>query len=70
MAEIAKFQSRKKSAAKCPICGRPPEGKYKPFCSHRCAEVDLSRWLGEVYRVPTDEKPEDAVTAEPEPDVE
>ncbi|HYB08136.1 MAG TPA: DNA gyrase inhibitor YacG [Alphaproteobacteria bacterium] len=70
MAEIAKFESRRKKAAKCPICGRPPEGKYKPFCSRRCADVDLSRWLGEVYRVPTDERPEDGVMVDREPDAE
>ena len=37
---------------KCPICGRPPVPAARPFCSKRCAEVDLSRWLHGVYRVP------------------
>jgi endogenous inhibitor of DNA gyrase (YacG/DUF329 family) len=37
---------------KCPICGKPRELKYRPFCSKRCADVDLGRWLGEVYSVP------------------
>jgi endogenous inhibitor of DNA gyrase (YacG/DUF329 family) len=37
----------------CPICGRPAEDpKHRPFCSARCRQIDLSRWLGEVYRVP------------------
>lgn len=40
----------------CPICGQPPQEKFKPFCSARCADVDLHRWLGGVYRVETDER--------------
>jgi uncharacterized protein len=35
----------------CPICGKPAAEKTRPFCSLRCAEVDLGRWFGEVYRV-------------------
>lgn len=45
---------------KCVICGKPVAEKYAPFCSKRCADVDLSRWLGGVYRIPTDEPPEDS----------
>lgn len=41
----------------CPICGAPASAKSKPFCSTRCAEVDLGRWLKGSYRVPTDEAP-------------
>lgn len=40
----------------CPICGKPPAEKFKPFCSARCADVDLNRWLGGVYAVPTNER--------------
>ncbi len=40
---------------RCPICGNPASPKYRPFCSRRCADVDLSRWLGGVYRLPTEE---------------
>lgn len=43
--------------AKCPICGKPAEAKFQPFCSKRCADIDLGRWLKEGYRVPTDEGP-------------
>lgn len=39
-------------AKPCPICGRPSTGADAPFCSKRCADVDLNRWLGGVYRVP------------------
>lgn len=42
----------------CPICGRPAEAARQPFCSKRCADVDLARWLGGVYRVETNEPPE------------
>lgn len=37
---------------RCPICSRPASPEFKPFCSKRCADVDLHRWLGEGYRVP------------------
>lgn len=39
----------------CPVCGKPPQPKFLPFCSTRCADVDLNRWLGGVYRVETNE---------------
>jgi uncharacterized protein len=42
---------------KCPICGRPAEAATVPFCSRRCADEDLRRWLGGEYRVPTSEAP-------------
>jgi len=43
---------------RCPICGNPSVPERKPFCSKRCAEVDLHRWLAGVYAVPTDEAPD------------
>ncbi|WP_425404575.1 DNA gyrase inhibitor YacG [Hwanghaeella sp.] len=49
----------------CAVCGRPAAAQYRPFCSKRCADVDLNRWLGEQYRIPTDE-PADG--EEPPPD--
>ncbi|EPX86257.1 Uncharacterized protein putative in bacteria [Rubellimicrobium thermophilum DSM 16684] len=36
----------------CPICGRPAVQRYRPFCSARCADVDLARWLRGDYRLP------------------
>ena len=45
--------------APCPICRKPVVDKFRPFCSKRCADVDLGRWLKESYRVPTDETPDD-----------
>jgi endogenous inhibitor of DNA gyrase (YacG/DUF329 family) len=36
---------------KCPICGKPQTPHYRPFCSRRCADVDLQRWLSGAYVV-------------------
>jgi endogenous inhibitor of DNA gyrase (YacG/DUF329 family) len=44
---------------RCPICGKPATAANKPFCSKRCADVDLHRWLSGVYAVPTNETPEE-----------
>ena len=38
----------------CPICGRKAEPRYRPFCSRRCADVDLGRWLTGGYAIPTE----------------
>ena len=40
------------TAERCPICDKPAEPKYAPFCSKRCADVDLSRWLKGGYAIP------------------
>ena len=39
----------------CPICARATLEAYRPFCSKRCADVDLARWLDGSYAVPSDE---------------
>ena len=49
-----------RTQAKCPVCGKPADTKYRPFCTKRCADVDLGRWLKESYRVPTDDGQDDA----------
>jgi len=61
-------------AKPCPICGKPEHTKLKPFCSARCADVDLYRWFTGAYAVPasdnadaedqqtTREKPQDGET--------
>lgn len=41
-----------KTVSKCTSCGNPQVPKYRPFCSKRCAQLDLGRWLNESYRVP------------------
>ncbi len=45
---------------RCPICGKLPVQKYRPFCSARCAQIDLGRWLKDGYRIESDESPEDS----------
>jgi endogenous inhibitor of DNA gyrase (YacG/DUF329 family) len=42
----------------CPICGKSTVAGYRPFCSRRCADIDLAKWLGGDYAVPSDD-PED-----------
>ena len=63
MAEIVHL----KPTRPCPICGKPSSQLYHPFCSARCQDVDLNRWLSGAYRAPTDEQPE-SVQVPPEDD--
>lgn len=42
----------------CPLCQQPSAQKYHPFCSARCADVDLHRWLGGQYAIPAVEPPD------------
>jgi uncharacterized protein len=39
----------------CPLCKKPTVDAFKPFCSSRCADIDLGKWLSEGYRVPVKE---------------
>jgi uncharacterized protein len=48
-----------RGAKPCPICGKPLQARFRPFCSARCRLVDLGRWLNGSYSVP-DERAEDA----------
>jgi uncharacterized protein len=40
---------------KCPICSKPVEESFRPFCSKRCADVDLARWFNGSYALPSDD---------------
>lgn len=51
----------------CPICGQPVTAEAYPFCSSRCAKVDLNRWLSGVYVIPAKEEDEEAEEPPPEP---
>jgi uncharacterized protein len=42
----------KAAARNCPICGKPATEASKPFCSERCRDVDLNRWLSNSYVIP------------------
>ncbi|HEV2532119.1 DNA gyrase inhibitor YacG [Phenylobacterium sp.] len=46
------------SAPQCPICGKPSDPATRPFCSKRCADVDLQRWLSGRYAIPAVEDQE------------
>lgn len=48
---MAEQPSKAKPAAgrRCPICAEPTDAAYRPFCSRRCRDVDLGRWLGGGY---------------------
>lgn len=45
-------EARAKSTAGCPICGQPKAEAFRPFCSKRCADVDLQRWFAGTYAIP------------------
>jgi uncharacterized protein len=55
------WQSRKP----CAICKKPVQAKFHPFCSQRCAQVDLNRWLGGNYAIPAVEAEIDEIPDEP-----
>ncbi len=46
----------------CPICDKPTSPEYRPFCSRRCADVDLGKWLTGSYAIPSTD-PDDAEEA-------
>jgi uncharacterized protein len=46
------------SAKPCPICRKPSVAAHHPFCSKRCSNLDLGRWLGGQYAIPAEELPE------------
>jgi len=48
-ARVAEFPT-----AKCPMCAKPALRRYRPFCSKRCADLDLGAWLNESYRIPAE----------------
>jgi len=50
--EEPKAGKAKATAKPCPICGKPAAEASKPFCSERCRDVDLNRWLSDSYRIP------------------
>ena len=53
-------------SGQCPICNKPTVTDYRPFCSKRCAHLDLAKWFNEEYTIPVreedlrdDERPSD-----------
>jgi len=50
------MSTREPGSRSCPICGKPQQPTYRPFCSARCQTIDLARWIGGNYRVPAGEE--------------
>lgn len=46
----------------CPICRKETDKRFRPFCSKRCADIDLGKWLGGAYTMPSTD-PDDAEQA-------
>lgn len=49
---MASKEQQSPGYTRCPICGAKTEQAYRPFCSKRCRDVDLARWLGDGYAIP------------------
>jgi endogenous inhibitor of DNA gyrase (YacG/DUF329 family) len=62
--ESPRFQTRS-----CPICCKPAQQETRPFCSRRCADIDLHRWFSGAYAIPAQEDADEdgAVTNERQP---
>jgi uncharacterized protein len=58
--DAAKAGAAGKQARPCPICGKPAIASAKPFCSDRCRDVDLNRWLSARYIIPARDEEDDA----------
>ncbi len=58
----------KKLQSKCPICKKTSVFDCRPFCSKRCADIDLGHWLKGDYRIPGEEEKPDEKEAEHEDD--
>jgi uncharacterized protein len=65
---IASGKLDAETRAKCPICANTTQHRYRPFCSRRCADIDLSRWLRGAYAIPDEAEDEDGETTAPPPD--
>jgi endogenous inhibitor of DNA gyrase (YacG/DUF329 family) len=52
-------KAKKRVTLACPICGKPADTVLRPFCSKRCADVDLHRWFSGRYAVPVTEDEEE-----------
>lgn len=74
--QAEKFASRKNLSMtdqppKCPICDKERTEKYRPFCSRRCADIDLNRWLTGQYAIPVEEEePDDEMDLSDAPNLE
>lgn len=51
----------------CPMCQRETVAAYKPFCSRRCADRDLARWMTGAYALPSHREEDQDVPDDPDP---
>ena len=58
--------ARRRRKRGCPNCGEPPAPRFRSFCSRHCADLDLGRWLGGAYAIPTEEAPGEAPEEAPD----
>ena len=63
MAQIIKLRPTRP----CPICGKPSTQQFHPFCSARCADIDLNRWLSGSYVIPAEPVEDDIDDAPAKP---
>ena len=54
--QTTKVKPKKSPTTSCPICKKKTTETFRPFCSKRCADVDLSRWLNGRYAIPVVEE--------------
>ncbi|MCS6778841.1 MAG: DNA gyrase inhibitor YacG [Geminicoccaceae bacterium] len=62
MADRSEPSQRAVRGRRCPVCGRPSEPRYRPFCSALCRDRDLLDWFDERHRVPVVEREADEET--------
>ena len=55
-----KIVKRGIQTAPCPICSKPAQAQHTPFCSRRCAQLDLGKWLTGDYAIPAHEAMDDS----------
>ncbi len=53
---------------RCPTCEAPARHRFRPFCSKRCQDLDLGRWLRGSYRIPTEEAPGEGLPGDDDDD--
>ena len=54
-------ESAAKPLPKCPTCGAPADAKARPFCSSRCADIDLGNWFQGKYAIPAVDAADDTI---------
>ena len=52
------MNSTNQPARRCAVCGKPQAEEFRPFCSRRCADVDLQRWFAGAYAIPSEAEPD------------